>query len=103
MKSKTELDALSKKEIEIYRTSLLKSDTDIFELKRYMNELQMYLDIRFKEDVLALYKKWKKSKDNDGSLKIVKAMLASLGSEGLYKYQIENDKDELGTSVYNLY
>lgn len=103
MKNKTGLDALSKEEIKAYRKSLLESDVPMIELKRYINELQLYMDLRFKEDVLALYKKWKKSKSDDGAIKIMKAMLASLDYEGLYKYQTENTKDELGTSQYNLY
>ena len=50
LKTKKQLDVLSKEQIMKYRMKIIKSCDDSFNI--YLEELMLYLDIRFKEDFI---------------------------------------------------
>ncbi len=95
--SKEELDEMSLEEIERYRIKFLEKnnpkDWHSSEEKRYIEELELYTKIRFKEDAID---RIKRVQSHDLTMDVFKKMTP----EGMYKWEIDNFKKEYGDTKY---
>ena len=64
---KTQLDELTKNEVDNYREAFItKSDHNDETVRKYLDELELYIEVRFKEDKYQMFDKWvAKSIDNE--------------------------------------
>ena len=91
-KNKADLDLLSLKEIEAYRKYILQNG--IFDWKIYVEELELYTDIRFKDEVITRFDDYR-VKANDPNTeewdKKAMTLITRLqpDSESLYKFFTE--------------
>src|SRR5690242_11325996 len=91
-KTKAQLDAMTKEGIGKHRMNYLSQHNGSEKVVgRYMDELQLYMDIRFKEDIFARYKRWEKqsvdktvSKDDRDSMKLIVKMIKKMGGPKEY-------------------
>lgn len=118
--AKEELDKMSKKEIESYgiefSTKYLKYDHKIKtwakdENFQYLSELDVYKEVRFKQDKFDQYDEWiRKANNNEGSSENDKRtykLLASLltkenGKEMMYNGTLSSDVKKVGEFKYIL-
>lgn len=108
-KTKAQLDNMTREGIGKYRTAYLSQHNAPEKVvRRYMKELELYMEIRFKDEVFARYKRWEKNEkdksiakiDRD-ALKLVNQMIKKFGGpKEYYKLTIENNKKELGEMQY---
>lgn len=99
--NKEDLDNMSREEIEKYRVDFIKASTisnwkDSAE-KRYIDELEMYQHLRFKDDKMKQYSKWSKSKEDYSSI------FSDIPHNSLYKLHIDSFKKEYGSPKYILF
>jgi len=112
--TKEELDNMSKREIESYRIDFLqkyiKYDHKIKTWARdenfhYLNELEVYTEVRFKQDKFDQYDEWiRKADNNEGSTENDKQtykLLASMlekenGKETMYNVSLSSDVKKVG-------
>ena len=108
-KSKVELDAMSKQEIEDHRIDYLRQDVvPQIESRRYFDELEVYLMIRFKDVYLARYDRWvRESKTADGidpnyddATRLVASIIERMGKENFYHLGLMDRQKELGEMQY---
>lgn len=107
-KNKEQLDSMSKKEIEDFRLLLFQQySLDDNAVRRYSHELDLYLNIRFKADVLAMYERWRKKKDDPNTypddreaMKLLVNLIDKMGEKEYYNFFIEQDKKKLGEFQY---
>ena len=86
---KEELDKLSYDEIMAYRTGILTND--IPDWNTYIDELELYTDIRFKERVIARYDNWRKKSIDSSTEELDRSAMALIlslqpDSEKLYRF-----------------
>jgi hemerythrin superfamily protein len=99
-KDKEQLDLMTKDQIMEYRSGYL-SQRDIN--VQYYKELELYINIRFKEDVIARFLRWnnlkddpKTYKDDRDAMKLVCEIIYKMGMEEYYKWTINGDKENIG-------
>lgn len=97
-KSKEILDRMSKKDIDDYRSSILQQQDYTSDDMRYINELKLYSNIRFKDDVLARYQRWANS--DEESAQFLSGIINRTGHEKFYQLSIEQDMMNLGGMIY---
>jgi hypothetical protein len=88
-KNITELDLLNHDEIMAYRRDILRND--IFDWKIYIEELELYMDIRFKEKVMMGFDSYREKANNpktDAWEKSAAALIIKLqpDNESLYSF-----------------
>jgi len=101
-KNKEELDSMSKEEIEDFRYKFLSKspfNNDRSDIK-YLLELDVYRDIRFKEDAITMYKNW--SISDNPSESFLKGVINRMGLEKFYKIHLEEDIEKVGEFQYIL-
>ncbi len=94
------LDKMTKEEIEKY---LVKFITSVggskpwhgSEEKRYIDELELYTNIRFKDEVIARFNRWKVDSE-------VKHIFKDIPNEVLYKLRFNAFQEEYGPPKYIL-
>ncbi len=108
-KTKTELDELSYDQIQDHRVAYCRQTTVIEnDARRYFKELDLYIDTRFKDNVLAQYERWSKSAKEENpvdplykeSSAFLMEIIDRIGREEFYTMSIENTKKELGEMIY---
>ncbi len=102
-KTKNELDKLTKTQINDHRVRVLSQSKVSKDDTRYFKEIDLYLRVRFKEDVLAQYEKWfeqKNDKTIDGidreAMKFISDIIEKMGREEFYQFSIGQDREKLG-------
>jgi len=108
-KGKQVLDSMSKTEIEDFRVKYLsQSIVPDQEARRYFKELDLYITIRFKDDVFARYERWIQEVKNPNSLdqqyleatKFIVEIIEKMGKEYFYKSMLDQTIRELGEMEY---
>lgn len=99
---KEELDAMTKQEIESYRINFLAKCGGRFEWKgsdelRYVEELNLYEHLRFKDDVYAKFERWKVSDDKN-----IASIFNGIDNDVLYNLAIDSFKQKYGKPKYIL-
>ncbi len=98
--TKERLDQMSEDEIENHRYQFLSlaphstnwGDT---EEKRYIDELELYTNIRFKDKVLARFQRWRTDPDPD-----VSKLFSKIPDETLYRLNFDSFKEKYGQPKY---
>lgn len=109
MKSREELDVMSKEEIYDFRTTYLsQSNGDETTIRRYWNELEVYILIRFREDEIARYERWATEAAKQETLDpvyhdstiLLSRIVERMGKENYYRFTLSERQKELGEMLY---
>ena len=115
LKNKEQLDIMSKKEIRDYRYDILQNnggwsnDKDIdnrrkvqSDWKHYIEELEVYTKVRFKQDEFDIYDKWVKlAKTGDKTYQMMSKMVDTQeGKERMYNFSMSSSLEEIGDFKY---
>lgn len=96
---KAELNQLTKQEIDKHRIKFLSqshlNDDDL----QYNKELELYIDIRFKDLVLARYERWSHQHDDEIAV-FITGIINRMGRDEFYNQNIQQAKKEIGKFVY---
>lgn len=96
--SKDELDNMSKEEIEKFRYEFLSSlenrNWHKTEEKRYIEELELYTHLRFKQDVIDRYNRWRKMDGEEYKF------ITRWPNDQIYQLTIDSFKQEYGEPKY---
>lgn len=110
-KSKDELDILSKSDINDFKKHFIENMGyggkvgDNKESRKYLDELGLYYDVRFKEDKYDRYKRWvntyNSDKEGNSDLESIVGILSSDGGmDQLYYLSINSQLEKIGTFEY---
>lgn len=114
-KNKEQLDTMSKKEIKDYRYDILQNngghsnDEDIdnrrkvqSDWKHYIEELEVYTKIRFKQDEFDVYDRWiELAKSGDKTCQMMSKMVdTEEGKERMYNFSMISSLEEIGDFKY---
>jgi hypothetical protein len=99
---KERLDILTKKEIGDLRTNILSVNDFTVDMKRYVDELGFYTDVRFKQDRIDQLNMWgRKAKENPhGDERVVGDIINRMGVEEFYKWDMETELEKHGEFRY---
>lgn len=102
--SMEDLDKMSKKKINEHRSKYIQSKQRFSKNNnRYLKELEIYLDIRFKEDVLARYDKWINVTEDHYDYKAIKFManmILKQGKEQFHRFSVYSDLSDLNFEMH---
>jgi hypothetical protein len=115
-KTKEELDTMSKDEIvdhkiSISGKSLYDRKTGRWDTSQYLDELNVYEDVRFKQDIYDNYEKWIRMAENgegkdDTDKRTYKLLAQILNREGgkdfMYNNSLKKDIEKVGEFYYIL-
>jgi hypothetical protein len=115
MLNKEELDKLSEKEVDNIRGKIIQShdfyDTTAKQVKpeadQYLNELDIYINVRFKDTVMARYERWDKETDeyegdkNDTHYKSI-SLFRNIPNETLYLGTLTTELEKIDEFKYIL-
>jgi len=100
--NKEQLDLLSEDDIDNMRTDVLTFREFVGDWKRYMDELEIYKDVRFKQSVIDMYNDWgeKVKEDPNSDFRVVGKVVNRLGAEKFYSVKLKSDLEEMGEFLY---
>jgi hypothetical protein len=115
-KDKEELDTMSKQEIKDYRYDIIQnnagwSDDKNIDIRRkaqsdwkqYLEELEVYNQIRFKQDTFDMYDKWIAQADTDDTYKMMSKLVdTEEGKERMYSMSVSSSLQKIGEFKYIL-
>ena len=103
LKNKTQLDKLTSYEAVMnYRRSVLRSDIE--DWRRYTDEIELYMDIRFKDVVIERYNTWRK-KASDPNTEVTEKRMCELitkmtDNENMYQFYTQGTFKQLQPFKY---
>lgn len=99
--NKNDLDLLSEQEIENHRykylTSITHNNWHGTEEKQYIEELELYTNIRFKQNVLDRFQRWRTDNDPD-----VRHLFEKIPDDVLYLLRFQGFKEDWGEPKFIL-
>jgi len=114
-KNKEQLDRMSKQEVKDYRYDIIQNnggwsdDKDIdnrrkaqSDWKHYIQELEIYTKIRFKQDEFDTYDRWVElAKNGDKTYQMMSKMVDTEdGKQRMYNFSISSDLEKIGDFKY---
>lgn len=102
-KTKEDLDILTHQEIDKYRNSILSNPNFTPEYRQYIKELEYYTNIRFKDSVFDMFKRWEVESERENTDALTKSgleLIASItkkpnGKQAMYDLTIKTLLDEI--------
>ena len=116
-KDKDQLDSMSKEDVKSYRYSIIQNNSGWYDgedasllkqeqadWKHYVNELEIYQLVRFKEDTIKDYNRWVKlADDGDKDYTLMgNAVRTDRGKELMYRMSLNSDLNKVGEFKYIL-
>lgn len=98
-KSKEELDQMSYDEIMEHRKNIIERSKNTWKgsiEEEYINEVEFYTMLRFKEKEFEMYERWKEYEDENGKRGVDVIFSVGKDNEGVYRFRLSTTLAQIG-------